>query len=476
MADTWLSIIPAAITIAAAIWSKKVLPSLLLGLLVGSYLLNPSVIGGLETAISNAVNTISDKGNLQVLLFLYLFSGLIALVRKAGGVTAFSAWVGKFVENEKGVFFTLWALIPVTFIDCAFRVIGAGSIIRPLADKHNIAKERLAFMLNNTASPIVELIPIATTYVGFNIANISQGLKAAGGVKGQSAYSILLHSIPFQFFSIVVLLITFFSIFFQWKKTSADEPKQHATTKAAKGMDMENGEPEIKPRMLNLAIPMLAVIISSFFFFWYFGKSKDDAGGTIPSIIAATDPNKAMLVALIFSMLITGVIYFLQKYPVKTMTSDLISGGNTLMEILAILVLAWSLGAVSQELKLSDFIQQRIGNSLPGWSIPVSLFITASAVTYFLGSGWAASALIMPFAISLAVSGGSGMPICVAAVITGGTFGDVTSPVAGMTNMASNAVDADQVKYLKYANPYNFTALVLAAMLFLIFGITGAKA
>jgi len=475
MDNTWLSIIPATITIAVAIWSKKVLPSLLLGLLVGSYLLNHSVIGGLETAIANVVNILSDKGNLQVLLFLYLFSGLIAMVRKAGGITAFSAWVGNFVKSEEGVFFTLWALFPVTFIDCAFRIIGAGSIIRPLADKHKIAKERLAFMLNNTASPIVELIPIATTFVGFNIANISQGFKAAGASAKQSAYSILLHSIPFQFFSIVVLAITFLSIFFQWKKPSAEKQKQAAKTEASKGMDMEDDKPEIKPRMINLAIPMVAVIFSSFFFFWYFGKSKDGADGTISSIIAATEPNKAMLVALFISMIITGIIYWLQKYPLKTMTADLIAGGNKLMEILAILVMAWSLGAVSQELKLSDFIQQQIGTSLPGWSIPVSLFITASAVTYFLGSGWAASALIMPFAISLAVSGGSGIPICVAAVITGGTFGDVTSPVAGMTNMASNAVDADQAKYLKYANPYNFTALVLAAILFLIFGIIGSQ-
>ena len=473
MDNTWLSILPATITIAVAIWSKKVLPSLLLGLLVGSYLLNHSVIGGLETAIANAVNIISDKGNLQVLLFLYLFSGLIALVRKAGGITAFSAWVGKFVKSEKGVFFTLWALLPVTFIDCAFRIIGAGSIIRPLADKHKIAKERFAFMLNNTASPIVELVPIATTFVGFNIANISQGLKAAGGVKEQSAYSILLHAIPFEFFSIAVLAITFVSIFFQWKKPSAEKQKQAAKTEAAKGMDMEDDKPEIKPRMINLVTPMLAVIFFSFFFFWYFGKSKDGADGTISSVIAATDPNKAMLVALFISMIITGFIYCLQKYPVRTMTADIISGGNQLMEILAILVVAWSLGAVSQELKLSDFIQQQIGNSLPVWSIPVSLFITASAVTYFLGSGWAASSLIMPFAVSLAVSGGSGIPICVAAVITGGTFGDVTSPVAGMTNMASNASGADHIKYLKYASPYNFSALALAAILFLIFGSMG---
>jgi Na+/H+ antiporter NhaC len=475
MNNTWLSVLPAIITIVAAIWSKKVLPSLLLGLLVGSYLLNHSLIGGLETAIEQVVKILSDKDNLQVLLFLYLFSGLIALIRKAGGIKAFSSWVGKYVKSEKGVFFTLWALIPVTFIDCAFRIIGTGSIIGSLAAKNKVAKERLAFAINNTASPVIELIPIATTFVGFNIANIGQGLKAAGGVKEQSAYSILLHAIPFEFFSIAILAITFISIFFQWKKPSAEKPKPHAHKEMSGDMDMamEDEKPQIKPRIINLVTPMLAVIFLSFFFFWYFGKEKAGASGTVSTVIAATDPNKAMLVALSISIFVTALIYFFQKYPVKKMTADIISGGNELMNILVILVVAWALGAVSQELKLSDFIQQQIGNSLPAWSIPVSLFILASAVTYFIGEGWAAASLIMPFAISLAVVGGSGIPICVAAVITGGTFGDVTSPVAGMTNMASNATGADHMKYLRYANPYNFTALVLAAILFLLFGIIG---
>ena len=280
MNNTWLSIIPAIITIAVAIWSKKVLPSLLLGLLVGSYLLNHSIIGGLETAIENVVKILSDKDNLQVLLFLYLFSGLIALVRKAGGINAFSSWVGKFVKSEKGVFFTLWALIPVTFIDCAFRIIGTGSIIRSLAEKNKVAKERLAFMINNTASPMIELIPIATTFVGFNIANISQGLKAAGVLKDKSAYSILLHAIPFEFFSIVVLVITFLSIFFQWKKPSAEKQKQHAKKEMSGEMNMamEDDKPEIKPRIINLVTPMLAVIFFELLLLLVFWKRKGRSG------------------------------------------------------------------------------------------------------------------------------------------------------------------------------------------------------
>jgi tetracycline resistance efflux pump len=77
----------------------------------------------------------------------------------------------------------------------------------------------------------------------------------------------------------------------------------------------------------------------------------------------------------------------------------------------------------------------------------------------------------MPFAIPLAVAGGASVPLCVAAVITGGTFGDVTSPVAGMTNMASNVARADHASYLRYAAPYNFSAAAVAAGLYVVAGL-----
>lgn len=475
MDNAWHALVPPIITVASAIWSKRILSSLLLGLLVGSYLLNPSVLGGTETAVGSIVKILTDSDNLQVLLFLYLFSGLIAVMRNAGGIKAFSNIVGSYVKSERGVFYTLWALIPITFIDCGFRIVGTGSIIRSLAEVHKVRSERLAFMLNNTASPVIELIPIATTFVGFNLANIGIGLKAAGIAENQSTYSVLLHAIPYEFFSIIVILITFLSIFFQWKlpkaNVSVSDDKISAPETTPMDMEMNKVEAKIKPRIANLVIPLITVIGLSLFFFWYFGKTISAPNSSLLTILAATSPNKAMLIALFISLVFTGGIYFLQGYPIAKMTKDVISGGNELMGIIAVLVVAWALGSVSQELDLSRFIQEQFGTSLPAWSIPVSLFVLSSAVTYFIGSGWATASLIMPFAISLAVTAGAGIPICVGAVITGGTFGDVSSPVAGMTNMASHVARVDQISYLKYANPYNFLALALAAILFLIFGL-----
>jgi len=220
---------------------------------------------------------------------------------------------------------------------------------------------------------------------------------------------------------------------------------------------------------------MLVVIALSFFFFWAFGIEGGGSTSSLTAVISATDPNKAMLVALFISIAITGAIYFFQKYNLKKMTADFISGANEIVSVLIILTIAWSLAAVSQELGLSNLIGQQLGGSMPAWSIPISLFALASAVTYFMGAGWAAASLIMPFAIPLALSAGSSIPVCVAAVITGGTFGDTTSPVAGMTNMASNVVRADHMKYLNYANIYNFSAAGIAAVLFLIAGMIYQK-
>jgi tetracycline resistance efflux pump len=178
-----------------------------------------------------------------------------------------------------------------------------------------------------------------------------------------------------------------------------------------------------------------------------------------------------MLVALFITIAITAVCYFFQKYNLKEMTSDIISGGNEIMTTLVILTIAWPLASVSQELGLNEFIQQNLGTSMPAWSVGVSLFVLSAGVTYFIGSGWGAASLLMPIAISIAVASGAGIPLCAAAIITGGTFGDVTSPVAGMTNMSSNIAHADHAKYLKYTNPYNFIAAGIATVLFLIAGI-----
>jgi tetracycline resistance efflux pump len=103
----------------------------------------------------------------------------------------------------------------------------------------------------------------------------------------------------------------------------------------------------------------------------------------------------------------------------------------------------------------------------PVW-VPVLVFLVTGAVTYFIGSSWGAWALMMPVAIPLAVTTGAAIPLTAAAVLSGGTFGDVTSPVSGMTAMSAGAAEADHMKYVRAMTPYNMTAAVMAAGLFAV--------
>jgi Na+/H+ antiporter NhaC len=432
---------------------------------------NPGPISGFETTIDFLVKTVTDTNNLQVLLFLFLFSGLIKIIQQSGGTMAFAQMTEKKIHSKKGVFYTLWGLLPLTFIDCGFRVVGAGSIIKSISHREKIAPERLAFQLNNTASPVVELIPFATTFVGFNVGIIQQSLS---NVKKSpaSSYSILLHAIPLEFFSITVLIITFLSIFFGGKKRphrliKANDQANMSSYNKGMGSSMENIGPKIKPRLWNLIVPLMCTVILSIWLFWYFEKSKNEG---IINAIASTEPNKAMLVALLVVLLITSILYAAQGYKTKKVINDVLKGGNEMTSTLVILITAWSMASVTQDLGLGKLIEQQFAHSIPPWVLPVSLFIVAGATTYFIGSGWGAASLIMPFALPLAETTSVAIPICVAAVITGGTFGDVTSPVAGMTSMAANVSGADHSKYIKYASNYNFLAAGISIILFVVAG------
>ena len=228
--------------------------------------------------------------------------------------------------------------------------------MKPLADRFSVSRQRLAYMLNNSASPVIVFTPVATTYIGYIIGVIRIGMGAAG-IEG-SAMQLFLSSLPFQFFSFTSVTIALLSVIIGWnfgsmqeliqstqgsKKGTTFKQPAHAmemseelgnTDKAGtakdqmgvttKGkmeemdMDMGLGKPALKPRLFNLLVPILMLIPLSFFLMWW------------------------------------------------------------------------------KDLGLTDLIRTTLGGTLtPVW-VPVLIFIVSGAVTYFIGSSWGARALMLP--------------------------------------------------------------------------------
>ncbi|RBW70182.1 Na+/H+ antiporter NhaC family protein [Bacillus taeanensis] len=477
--EIWFSILPSIIAIILAIWTKQVIPSLLAGLWFGSWIVADSFLQSFNQTISYVIGVLTDPNNMNVLLFLYIFSGFVSLIQVSGGIQAFAKLMAKYLTNSKRTLAALWGLLPITFIDCGFRVVATGSIIKPIAEKQNISKERMAYMLNNSASPVIILIPFATTFVGYVLGVIEKGVQVAG-IEG-SAFSLFIRSLPFNFFSYLSILIALLSIvpMFNFGKMKSllqksttshrkeafgvefseefdHKEKAHTakdqTGNAMKGsMEHDHDMDEksvLKPRLVNLIFPLAVLIPLSFFL-----------------MMGSDEPARSMLVALAVTSLATAFIYRFQGIKLKTLMDRFFKGGNKLIVTITILAVAWPLSDVSQD--LGRLIETTLGENLSSNLVPVLLFIVTGAVAYFIGSSWGSWALMMPIGMTLAVTTGGSVPIVIAAVLSGGTFDDVTSPVSGMTAMSAGIAEADHMKYVKAMSPYNFAAASLAAVLFL---------
>ncbi|WP_256464157.1 Na+/H+ antiporter NhaC family protein [Halobacillus amylolyticus] len=424
----WLSIVPSIIAIALATWTKQVIPSLLIGLWVGSFIITGSFLGSISQTVEYIVGVLSDPGNLDILLFLFVFSGLVALIQLSGGVQAFARFMENYINNAKKTLIVSWLLLPITFIDCGFRVVATGSIMKPLAEKFSVSRERLAYMLNNSASPVIVLIPVATTYIGYILGVLGKGMDAAG-VEG-SAFQLFLASIPFQFFSFTSVAIALLSVIVGWnfgkmkqmiQSSQGDDAKSRNqgnpslstarsmemskelgntdksdTSKDQMGvtskgdmeqMDMGIGEASLKPRLFNLLLPIFVLIPLSFYLIWWSGQ-KEAEGQSIIEIFTAANPSRSMFLALFITVMFTAALYLIQGIKLKEMTDKFIKGGNKLMTTIVILAVAWPISDVSQDLGLTDLIQITLGGALtPVW-VPVIVFIVSGSVTYFIGSSW----------------------------------------------------------------------------------------
>ncbi len=474
-----VSVLPPLIAIIIAWATKQIIPALLTGLLVGSFLVDPGFITGIAKMVEYIEATFLDQANLDVLLFLYVFSGFVGLLKMSGGIKGFARWIEKITESKKGTLLALWATELVTFLDCAYRVVATGMIFRPLVDKRGISREKLAFMLNNSASPVVALVPIATTFVGFMVGTVAAGLNIAG--LNRSPYITFLQSIPFNFFSITSILVVILSIIFNFnfKKMRELEGEEFSKNNETFGqinqqplVDMEMGDMGQKSsqkregRIYNLIIPILLLLPLSLYMMWWTGK---DGAESFSKALINADSSRAMFLALVITTFTAAVIYLLQGFSLSELTDNFFKQANKIIHTIAILAVAWPIADVTNDLGLPQLITRTLGNNLPGLFVPVIIFLLTSLVAYFIGSSWGTFALLMPITIPLAAITGGSVNMAIGAVFAGGTFGDVTSPLSGMTVMAAGAAEADHMKYVEAQMPYNLTAFVLAVILFLIF-------
>ncbi|MFD1020807.1 Na+/H+ antiporter NhaC family protein [Thalassobacillus hwangdonensis] len=443
---SWIAIIPFLVVVAAAIWTKQVIPSLLFGVIVAGYLTEPDWLGGMTTTLSFIIEGLTDKNNLKIILFLYGFSALIGLIKMAGGIKGFVQLATEKITDKRGAFTLTWVSSIGTFAAPSFRIVTIGPVMKAMLKKIPMTKQELGFVIETTAAPLVVLIPVATAFVGYMTSVIELSLQQAG--TSGDAYMLYIRSIPFNFFAISMLLIGFYLSFFHRSKkqaTDAENPEDEEQDDS-----WEDCHPcvakDLPAKPWNLILPLASVILLTFFLMYMLGLKKDETG--LQALINANVLD-AMVLAVVLTLIWFVVYLKISGQPLKKMMEFLIDGGNDMMGVILLLAMVWGLSAGSEALNFSETIASWF-EWIPGAFVAVLIFLIGCSLSYFIGSSWGTWGILMPVGVSIAVAAGSSLPIVIGAVFASGTFGAFSSPLSDNTNTTAGILNLNAINYAKF--------------------------
>jgi tetracycline resistance efflux pump len=159
----WLSIIPPMLAIATALTTKRVLPSLLTGVLCASIILNfhaPLRIAA--WTIDYLVAILAKPDNLRLVLFSVLVGGLLKLMKDSRGFDAFALmlqrWRGSY--GKRTVFGLTWLFGATLILETWSNVLINGATTGPLYDKLGLSRTRLAYFIHTIGINVVALVLI----------------------------------------------------------------------------------------------------------------------------------------------------------------------------------------------------------------------------------------------------------------------------------------------------------------------------
>ena len=464
----WISLLPTVLAIVLAIWSRQVYVSLAAGIWIGWTILegwNP--LTGLATAIEQTVAVLGDPGNAKVILFTLVIGAMIATLEAAGGVRGFVRWIegNRWVTDGRRAQFLAWIIGIVIFIESNITVLVAGAVSRPLFDRFRISRERLAYIVDSTSAPICILIPL-NAWGALNL-----GILNELGV--ENALGVFIAAIPVNFYALIAFLLAGASIL--WKIDIG--PMKRAEKRAAEGQVLwPNAQPmvdetvlsptpvgRIAPRARNMLVPIAVMVLTMPLGLYVTG------GGSMLEGSGSTSVLWAVLAGLASAWLL---LLIQRGANLDELTRTGLKGAGGLMPLALILLLALALGSVARTLGAGEYVAQVTEGVLPPMFFLPLVFLVAGGIAFSIGSSWGTFAIMLPIAVPVAETLGMPLAPFVAAALSGGIFGDHSSPISDTTIISSMAAATDHIDHVRTQLPYALLAGGAAAVCFAVLGAT----
>lgn len=465
---SWLSILPPLVAIGLALLLRRVIASLLFGVCMGVLIAERFAPWEAFKRLFDTYlwETLAHAGHLRILAFALLLGGLMRVLNVSGGAFSFAERVTRWASTRRSGQLVCWLLGVVFFFDDYANTLFVGSSMRPVIDRLRISREKLAFVVDATAAPIASIAPLSS-WIVVELGYIADQY-ATLGLEGDP-YRVFLQTIPLRFYPLLMLAFGFmvavsdrdFGPMAHAEQRALDsEPAELPEAAATPGV--VEGMPAGKRGWLTAVVPLavaalaipLALVIDG-----YFKAKQADAAIDAANLVAYGSSSVALLVAAGAAGLV-GIVMAVSRQALslgRALTAWL-RGMRHMSPVVAVLILAWMLGAVTQALGTAEYLVQVLGESFTPGLLPALVFVLSALVSFGTGTSWGAMGILFPMALPLAHALAPGdeelMLGTVASILAGSVFGDHCSPISDTTIMSALASECHTVDHVRTQLPY----------------------
>ncbi len=465
---TWISVLPPVLAIVLAIWTRQVYLSLAAGIWIGWTILegwNP--FSGLGRSIEASVAVLASPGNANVILFTLVIGALIATIEGSGGVRGFVRYLEsrEWVNTGKRAQALAWVTGLIIFIESNITVLVAGAVSRPLFDRFRVSREKLAYIIDSTSASVCILIPL-NAWGAYNL-----GILTGLGV--EDPLGVFVGAIPLNFYALAALFLAGATVVWgidigPMKKAEARarEGKLHwAESQPMIDEEILSPEPNdrIPPRPVNMVVPIAVMVLMMPVGLWITGDGDLRAGSGSTSVLWAV--LSAVAAAWILLLVQRGAT-------VDELMRTALKGAGGLVPLALILLLALALGDVANALGTGEYVAQVTAGFLPPFIFLPVAFLVSAGIAFSTGTSWGTFAIMLPIVVPAAVALGLPPSPFVAAALSGGIFGDHSSPISDTTIISSMAAATDHIDHVRTQLPYALLAASVATVGFAGLGWT----
>ena len=469
--QSFWSLIPPLIAIILALVTKEVYSSLFIGIVTGSLLFAGFNFEGTMTHIFNdgIIASLSDSWNVGILIFLVILGTIVQLMNRTGGSAAFGNWASRRIQTREGAQLATIALGVLIFIDDYFNCLTVGSVMRPVTDKHNVSRAKLAYLIDATAAPVCIIAPIS-----------SWAAAVAGFVEGENGLALFIRTIPYNYYALLTIAMMIMIVLMNINYGPMAVHEYNATVNndiyTTPDRPYRNAIDDSQDKVgivADMLVPIISLIACCVVGMIYTGGFF--SGTNFVEAFANSDASIGLVLGSFSALIITMVYYLIRNaLSFDEMMGCLPDGFKQMVPAILILTLAWTLNGTTASLGAKEYVAGVIANNAAGFAsfLPCIIFLIAVGLSFATGTSWGTFGILIPIVVScFQTTDPQLMIIAMSACMAGSVCGDHCSPISDTTIMSSAGAQCNHINHVSTQMPYALTCAVVSAVTYIIAGL-----